>query len=185
MRMEPLERSTRRELLRSVASTRCGTVGFVARRASESPASAGEVADVCIAPSRSRSSRRPQAHLVWDATVGCASGPRGDHAAARATVPDKPRPRVKVVPGELVSAQPFFDPAFNTELLRGNAAHVFIYRDPRDVVASEADEVHRDRREAVAGEALDRTRLREGSVIVRGLMCSRARTRSSRRGAAS
>jgi sulfotransferase 6B1 len=44
----------------------------------------------------------------------------------------------RAVPGELVSAHLHFDPAFHDALERQNAVHVFIYRDPRDIVVSEA-----------------------------------------------
>ena len=44
----------------------------------------------------------------------------------------------RTVPGELVSAHLFFDPEFDEVLQSQNAVHVFIYRDPRDIVVSEA-----------------------------------------------
>jgi len=44
----------------------------------------------------------------------------------------------RTVPGELVSAHLHFDPDFHDALDRQNAVHVFIYRDPRDIVVSEA-----------------------------------------------
>lgn len=49
------------------------------------------------------------------------------------------RALTRLVPGELVSAHLFFEPAFHAELQRRNVAHVFVYRDPRDIVVSEAD----------------------------------------------
>jgi hypothetical protein len=42
------------------------------------------------------------------------------------------------VPGEVVSAHLFHDPAFGQEIAARNGAHYFIYRDLRDVVVSEA-----------------------------------------------
>lgn len=42
------------------------------------------------------------------------------------------------VPGELIRAHLFYDPEFARLLERRNAVHFFIYRDPRDVVVSEA-----------------------------------------------
>ncbi len=44
----------------------------------------------------------------------------------------------RTVPGELVSAHLFFDAEFHDILKQQNAVHVFIYRDPRDIVVSEA-----------------------------------------------
>ncbi len=43
-----------------------------------------------------------------------------------------------LTPGEVIGAHLFFDPAYVEALHRLNAAHFFIYRDPRDVVVSEA-----------------------------------------------
>jgi hypothetical protein len=43
-----------------------------------------------------------------------------------------------MVPGEVVPAHLFYDPIFHAELARMNTIHYFIYRDPRDVVISEA-----------------------------------------------
>jgi sulfotransferase 6B1 len=45
----------------------------------------------------------------------------------------------RTVPGELASAHLFHDPGFHAELERRNAVQVFLFRDPRDVVVSEAD----------------------------------------------
>jgi sulfotransferase 6B1 len=45
----------------------------------------------------------------------------------------------RVVPGEVVPANLFFDPAYHAELNRKNCAIFFIYRDFRDVAVSEAD----------------------------------------------
>jgi hypothetical protein len=42
------------------------------------------------------------------------------------------------VPGEVVRGHLFFDPRFEAELATRRAVHYFIYRDPRDVVVSEA-----------------------------------------------
>jgi Sulfotransferase domain len=42
------------------------------------------------------------------------------------------------VPGEIVRGHLFFDPRFAVELAKRNTVHYFIYRDPRDVVVSEA-----------------------------------------------
>jgi len=43
-----------------------------------------------------------------------------------------------MVPGEVVGAHIFYDPAYAEELTKRNCIHFFIYRDPRDVVVSEA-----------------------------------------------
>jgi len=42
------------------------------------------------------------------------------------------------VPGEVVRGHLFFDPQYAQELAERNVVHFFIYRDPRDVVVSEA-----------------------------------------------
>jgi sulfotransferase 6B1 len=44
----------------------------------------------------------------------------------------------KVIPGELVSSHLFYDPVFSNILRAKNTVHYFIYRDPRDIVISEA-----------------------------------------------
>jgi sulfotransferase 6B1 len=41
-------------------------------------------------------------------------------------------------PGEIVRAHLFYDPQAAAELERKNAVHYFVYRDPRDIVVSEA-----------------------------------------------
>ncbi len=42
----------------------------------------------------------------------------------------------RTLPGELVRAHLFYDPAYDGELQQLNVVHYFIYRDPRDVVVS-------------------------------------------------
>jgi len=42
------------------------------------------------------------------------------------------------IPGELLRAHLFFDPAYEAAIREKGMAHYFIYRDPRDVVVSEA-----------------------------------------------
>ncbi len=44
----------------------------------------------------------------------------------------------KLVPGELVLSHLFYEPAFKEVLTSKNTVHYFIYRDPRDIVISEA-----------------------------------------------
>lgn len=50
-----------------------------------------------------------------------------------------------IVPGEVVRGHLFYDPRYSEALKRKNVVHYFIYRDPRDVVISEARflQVHR------------------------------------------
>jgi hypothetical protein len=43
-----------------------------------------------------------------------------------------------IVPGEIVRAHLFYEPQFAAELERKNVVHFFVYRDPRDIVVSEA-----------------------------------------------
>jgi hypothetical protein len=43
-----------------------------------------------------------------------------------------------IVPGEIVSAHLFFDPLYAEELKKRNCVHLFVYRDFRDIVISEA-----------------------------------------------
>ncbi len=43
-----------------------------------------------------------------------------------------------IVPNEIVRAHLFYDPQYEAHLKRKNAVHYFVYRDPRDVVVSEA-----------------------------------------------
>jgi len=43
-----------------------------------------------------------------------------------------------IVPGEVVSAHLFYDSMYQTEMDKKQCVHFFIYRDPRDVVVSEA-----------------------------------------------
>jgi sulfotransferase 6B1 len=43
-----------------------------------------------------------------------------------------------IVPGEIIRGHLFYDDAYLADLARKNVVHYFIYRDPRDVVASEA-----------------------------------------------
>jgi hypothetical protein len=42
------------------------------------------------------------------------------------------------VPGEIIRGHLYYDPLYADELIRRHAANYFIYRDPRDVVVSEA-----------------------------------------------
>ena len=44
----------------------------------------------------------------------------------------------RAVPGEVIGAHIFYDPAHAAALARLNCAHYFVYRDPRDVAVSEA-----------------------------------------------
>ncbi len=69
----------------------------------------------------------------------------GSFIASMPSIPFRERSRKshrrlinQIVPGEVVGAHIFFDPDYASELAKLNCAHFFIYRDPRDVVVSEA-----------------------------------------------